>query len=189
MFAKITESKLRAGGLPTLREGGGGEGEEAVVKLSFGKALAKNLPAVGVGRSAGGVLGIGEEEEEANKRRELIPLNYSDDEEEDEKEKDKLSRERKDNSRLSEREKERKRKEVREKVPGSVEGCWGVRIKWSGVNEVRPIFRFLLFLVLSVSLRGVGLERTYFPDQGESEGCGIQSSGFVEMEPIILLTT
>lgn len=147
MFAKITESKLRAGGLPALREGEGGE-DVGGVKLSFGKAIQKApLPGVGgVRTGGGGVLGIGEEEEEAGRKRELITLDYSDEEDVEERKGGELGREKERNSRLNERDKERKREEVRKTVMGGVEECFKAKVKWGVLSEVRPFLSFFLFL-------------------------------------------
>ena len=127
MFAKITESKEKAnaGALPSA-----GAEDEPVVKLSFGAAATKVVTkTVAPVRSA--VLGAGEDEDEGTKRRELIPLSYSDDEDDQPK----------TSYRMSEREQEKKAKEILERVPGEKEALWGFKMPWSSLSEVRP-FRF-----------------------------------------------
>lgn len=131
MFAKITESKEKAnaGALPSA-----GAADEPAVKLSFGAAATKVVTKTVVPvRSA--VLGVGEDEEEGTKRRELIPLSYSDDEDD----KPKAS------YRMSQKEKEKKAKEILARVPVEKEVLWVFKMPWSSLSEVRP---FLLFVAL-----------------------------------------
>lgn len=126
MFAKITEGKLRAniGGLPSNT----GE-DESSIKLSFGAVVPKStvIPV----RVA--VLGAGDEEDEGKKRRELIPLDYSDDEEE----KERKGRLKVPVSRLSSSEQEKKKVEILHSIPTTKEAICSFEIEWSLLSEVR----------------------------------------------------
>lgn len=131
MFAKITEGKLRAniGGLPNTGE------DESAVKLSFGAVVPKStvIPV----RAA--VLGAGDEEDEGKKRRELIPLDYSDDEEE----KEKKRRSNVSTSKLSAAEQAKKKVEILHSIPTSKDAIYSFRIDWSLLSEVRLYFLFI----------------------------------------------
>ena len=122
MFAKITEGKNRAR-LPT----------DENVKLSFGAVAPKVvLKAPAPVRPA--ILGIAEDDEdEGKKKRELIPLDYSDDEDEKER------KARAKPYRMTEREKERKAREIQENVPTLKEDLWTHRVHWSALTEVRTL--------------------------------------------------
>lgn len=129
MFAKISEGKNR-----------GGRPADESVKLSFGAVAPKVAPKPPAPvRPA--VLGIAEDEEEGKKKRELIPLDYSDDEDEKER------KARAKPYRMTEREKERKAREIKDDLPTSKEDLWTHRIPWSALTEVRTLS------VLSPSLR------------------------------------
>ncbi|KAM0788418.1 hypothetical protein ACM66B_001555 [Microbotryomycetes sp. NB124-2] len=105
------------GGLKT------GNGDEPVVKLSFG-AVAKPAPkAVALPRPA--VLMSGDDEDEGKRKRELIPLSYSDDEEDLKEQTAKMSRS----------ERDRKAREIVDKVPKSKDGLWSYKMRWNVVDE------------------------------------------------------
>ncbi|GAA5886101.1 hypothetical protein JCM5296_007089 [Sporobolomyces johnsonii] len=93
------------------------------VKLSFGAGAAKPKQAEQpVKRPA--VLGMAEDDEEGRRKRELIPLSYSDDEDEA-----------KPKARLSRREAEEKTREVEGRVPSDKVGLWGWKVRWKSLNE------------------------------------------------------
>ncbi|GAA5930631.1 hypothetical protein JCM1841_006822 [Sporobolomyces salmonicolor] len=93
------------------------------VKLSFGAAAAKPKQAEPpVKRPA--VLGMAEDDEEGRRKRELIPLSYSDDEDGA-----------KPKARLSRREAEEKTRELEGRVPSDKDGLWGWKVRWKSLNE------------------------------------------------------
>lgn len=67
-----------------------------------------------------------DDEDDSKKKRELIPLSYSDDEDD-----------KNDKARLSKADQERKAREIVDKVPKDKDGLWSHKIKWSVVDEVR----------------------------------------------------
>lgn len=147
MFAKITEGKNRAiaRSLPLSAED--------AVKVSFGAAVPKSAPKPVVAPRAA-VLGIAEDEEEGKKKRELVPLDYSDDE--DEKERKKKARAKP----LSAGERERKAREIKDDVPTTKEALWKYKVSWAVLSEVRPRSLYPLFLAAARADGGRGvLER------------------------------
>jgi len=119
------------------------EGEQSAgVKLSFGSTSAKpKATEPAPKRSA--VLGMGEDEEEGRRKRELIPLNYSDDEDDTKDEKPKVVEKKDEGSkggRMSSREKEKQIREIEDRVPREKDGLFGWKVKWSNLNEVRLTF-------------------------------------------------
>lgn len=99
----------------------------AGVKLSFNAAAAK--PAVQEAPKARPTaLALEDEDENAAKKRELIPLEYSD-EEDDAK------------PRLSRAEAERKAREIEEKVPSTQEGLWAWSVRWKKLTDVSSFSR------------------------------------------------
>lgn len=142
MFARITESKNRAN-IGALLPRAGADDEPAV-KLSFGNVAPKAVtkPAAPI-RSA--VLGSTEDDEDGKKKRELIPLSYSDDED------DKPT---KPSHRLTGAERERKSREIYERIPSAKESLWIHKMPWSALSEVRTCFfsfSFLLFFLIRFS--------------------------------------
>jgi len=90
------------------------------------------------------VLGMGEDEEEGRRKRELIPLNYSDDEDDSKDEKPKVVEKKeegtKSGGRLSSREKEKQIREIEDSVPREKDDLFGWKVKWSNLSEVRLTF-------------------------------------------------
>lgn len=110
-----------------LKTSNGANPDEPAVKLSFGATTKPVVKAPPPTRAT--AFGSAEDEDEGKKKRELIPLNYSDDEDEKPKVKGKLSAV----------EREKKVREIGEKVPTTKEGLWSYSIKWSALTEVRPL--------------------------------------------------
>lgn len=108
------------------------------------------------------MLGMGEDEEEGRRKRELIPLNYSDDEDDSKDEKPKVVEKKeegtKSGGRLSSREKEKQIREIEDSVPREKDGLFGWKVKWSSLNEVRLIF---LSSPLSLTPFVIGCYGTY----------------------------
>lgn len=98
----------------------------AGVKLSFNAAAAKPA-AQEAPKARPTALALEDEEETNTKKRELIPLEYSDDDE-DAPPKPRMTR----------TEMERKAREIEEKVPTSKEGLWAFKIRWKRLSDVRP---------------------------------------------------
>lgn len=126
MFNKIAESKVKAGGLPMMKE------EDAGVKLSFGVTVVPK-PVAKVGVASRRTLLGAEEDEASKKKRALIPLNYSDEEGED------AAGKGKGKSKLTPAEREKKEKALMELVPTTRESVWSYPIEWSAVSEVRLV--------------------------------------------------
>lgn len=106
------------------------------VKLSFGTAAKPKTAEPAPKRTA--VLSMGEEEEEGRRKRELIPLSYSDDEDESakkgastgaDKDTDKKTR-------LTGREKEKRIMEIEDSIPREKDKLFGWDVKWASLNEV-----------------------------------------------------
>lgn len=97
------------------------------VKLSFNAAAAKPA-AQEAPKARPTALALEDEEETNTKRRELIPLEYSDDDDEGAPPKPRMTR----------TEMERKAREIEEKVPASKEGLWAFKIRWKRLSNVRP---------------------------------------------------
>ncbi|GAA5948560.1 hypothetical protein JCM3765_004925 [Sporobolomyces pararoseus] len=95
------------------------------VKVSFGSTAKPKTAEPAPKRPT--VLGMGEEEEEGRRKRELIPLSYSDDEDEKPKKDEK--------KRLTGREKEKRIMEIEDSIPREKEKLFGWDIKWSSLNE------------------------------------------------------
>jgi len=107
--------------LKPLAAGRAGDGTPGgAVKVSFGaaaaKPVAKAAPAV-----RAPVMGLADEEDDVKKKRELIPLSYSDDEDDDKK------------PQVSGR---AKRESVLAAVPDNQAGLWAFHIKWNALNKV-----------------------------------------------------
>ncbi|KAM0754808.1 hypothetical protein T439DRAFT_377233 [Meredithblackwellia eburnea MCA 4105] len=118
MFAKISEGKNRgiARALPSAEDG---------VKLSFGAAPKVAPKAAPPPRPA--VLGSAEDDEDGKKKRELIPLSYSDDEDEEKPRVGKLA--------MSASERERKIEEIESEVPQSKDALWSYQVAWGSLSE------------------------------------------------------
>jgi RNA-binding protein 25 len=125
----------RGGG--TNGTGGSTPGAAAAggVKLSFNAAAAKPA-AQEVPKARPTALALEDEEETNTKKRELIPLEYSDDDD-DEGAPPK--------PRMTRTEMERKAREIEEKVPTSKEGLWALKIRWKRLSDVRPRHCFFLY--------------------------------------------
>ena len=95
------------------------------VKLSFNAAAAKPA-AQEAPKARPTALALEDEEETTTKKRELIPLEYSDDDEGAPPK-----------PRMTRTEMERKAREIEEKVPTSKEGLWAFRIRWKRLSDVR----------------------------------------------------
>jgi RNA-binding protein 25 len=131
MFNKITESKIKAGGLPTMKE------EEGVsnIKLSFATTIKGSATKIaGPLRSA--LLGAEDDDETDTKKRALIPLNYSDDEDDD-RDGAKGSGKSKGKSKMSSSERDKKEKALLNLVPTKREAIWSYELDWSTLPEVR----------------------------------------------------
>ncbi|GAA6014482.1 hypothetical protein JCM8202_001551 [Rhodotorula sphaerocarpa] len=114
-----------ANGIPHPGQNGTGGSTPAAaaagVKLSFNAAAAK--PAVQEAPKARPTaLALEDEDENAAKKRELIPLEYSDEEDEAK-------------PRLSRADAERKAREIEEKVPSTQEGLWAWSIRWKKLTD------------------------------------------------------
>jgi hypothetical protein len=125
-FAAMTAKSLEGG----LRLANGGE-DDAAVKLSFNPSTTATKPV-----AVRGVMGVLQEEEESVKKRELIPLSYSDDEDDAGGRKKKEST--RPNRRMTDRERERKTKDVTASVPSTKEGLWAFKMPWVELSDVRP---------------------------------------------------
>lgn len=127
-----------------LKTSNGTNPDEPAVKLSFGATTKPVVKAPPPARAT--AFGSAEDEDEGKKKRELIPLNYSDDEDEKPKVKGKLSA----------GERVKKVKEIGEKVPTTKEGLFSYSIKWSALTEVRPLvpcwYRFAVAELLGSTL-------------------------------------
>jgi hypothetical protein len=87
---------------------------------------------------------MGEDEEEGRRKRELIPLSYSDDEDEKPKKEATATDKDKDKKpRLTGREKEKRIMEIEDSIPRDKEKLFGWDVKWSGLNDVRTHLVFL----------------------------------------------
>ncbi|KWU44249.1 hypothetical protein RHOSPDRAFT_34264 [Rhodotorula sp. JG-1b] len=93
------------------------------VKLSFNAAAAKPA-AQEAPKARPTALALEDEEETTTKKRELIPLEYSDDDEGAPPK-----------PRMTRTEMERKAREIEEKVPTSKEGLWAFRIRWKRLSD------------------------------------------------------
>ncbi|KAK4051818.1 hypothetical protein OIV83_002523 [Microbotryomycetes sp. JL201] len=120
-------------------------GDEPVVKLSFG-SVAKPAPKPAApARPA--VLMSGDDEEEGKRKRELIPLSYSDDEEDIKEQVANMSRS----------ERDRKAREIVDRVPRSKDALWDYKIRWNVVNEKLVLLRLEPF-VRNLIVESLGFE-------------------------------
>ncbi|GAA5870360.1 hypothetical protein JCM3774_002709 [Rhodotorula dairenensis] len=101
--------------------GGSTPAPGAGVKLSFNAAAAKPA-AQEAPKARPTALALEDEEETTTKKRELIPLEYSDDEDAPK-------------PRMTRTEMERKAREIDDKVPTTREGLWAFKIRWKRLSE------------------------------------------------------
>lgn len=104
---------------------GGNATPAAGVKLSF--TTAPKPAAAEAPKARPTALALEDEDEGARKKRELIPLEYSDDEGE--------------KPRLSRSEADRKAREIEGKVPTDKAGLWAWKVRWKRASEVRLLCR------------------------------------------------
>ncbi|GAA6061412.1 hypothetical protein JCM10212_004470 [Sporobolomyces blumeae] len=114
--------------------GGGG----GAVKLSFGSVVATAKPKASEQVSKPKrtvVLGLGEDDdEEGRRKRELIPLSYSDDEGEGDASGKPAAKEMASKG-MSSREKETKIRAIEDRVPRDKDALFGWKVKWDSLNE------------------------------------------------------
>ena len=123
MFAKMADGK---------RKTGVSIDDSTPIKLSLAERVVERKEAakpVEVLRPA--AFGAADDAEEVGKKkRELIPLNYSDDEEEDEEEKGMTADEKMERRR-------KKIKQLVESIPTDQAGLWAWEVRWDKLTEVR----------------------------------------------------
>ncbi|KAK4058452.1 hypothetical protein OIO90_000611 [Microbotryomycetes sp. JL221] len=121
-------------------------GDEPVVKLSFG-AVAKPAAKPTAPARATVFMSGDDDDDEGKSKRALVPLDYSDDEE-DLKEQ---------TSRMSRSERDKKAREIIARVPDSKDLLWAYKVRWNNVDE-NLISRHLAPFAKQLIIESLGFE-------------------------------